>query len=66
MSSYNSVELIIKSDKKESVINALKELSESIYYFRNSGTLKQVGSSFILVNVRTVDISSTLQDKKKS
>ena len=31
MSSYNGVELIIKSDKKESVINALKELSESIY-----------------------------------
>ena len=65
MSSYNALEYIIKSDKKESVVNALKELSESIHYFRNSGTLKQVGSSFILVNVRTVDISSTLQDEKK-
>ena len=65
MSSYNSVELVIKSDNKESVINALKELSESIYQIDNSGTLKQVGSSFILVQT-IFDSIYTLHDIEKT
>ena len=65
MSSYNSVELVIKSDNKESVINALKDLSESIYLISNSGTLKQVGSSFILVQT-IFDSIYTLHDIEKT
>lgn len=48
MSCYMSFELVIKSDKKETLVNAIKDFSKRNFMVDNIGTIKYVGNSYIL------------------